>query len=100
MSFWQRLLHGGSTQLSVEQRDRVEAWRVLPEPELDRAMPLLRTLVVDVEASGLDLFRDRLIAIGALGVRDSRIMALRPGLPCSSSARASSSRTVGRPGPP
>lgn len=73
MSFWQRLLHGGSTQLSVEQRDRVEAWRVLPEPELDRAMPLLRTLVVDVEASGLDLFRDRLIAIGALGVRDSRI---------------------------
>jgi DNA polymerase-3 subunit epsilon len=73
VSFWQRLLHGGSTQLSVEQRDRVEAWRVLPEPELDRALPLLRAVVVDVEASGLDLFRDRLIAIGALGVRDSRI---------------------------
>ena len=32
--------------------------------------------------------------------RDSRIMALRPGLPCSSSARASSRRTAGRPGPP
>lgn len=73
MSFWQRLLHGGPTQLSVEQRDRVEAWRVLPEPDLDLAMPLLRSVVVDVEASGLDLFRDRLIAIGAIAIRDSRI---------------------------
>ena len=36
-------------------------------------MPLLRAIVVDVEASGLNLFRDRLIAIGAIGIRDSRI---------------------------
>ena len=73
MSFWSGLLGIGSAQLGAEQRIRLDAWRALPEPDLDLAMPLLRSVVVDVEASGLNLFRDRLIAIGAIGIRDARI---------------------------
>src|SRR5690606_14259210 len=45
-------------------------------------------------------FHSRTSRVPATGMRDSRIIALRPGLPCSSSARASSSRTVSRDGPP
>ena len=73
MSLWRRLLGIGSPRLNEEQHERLRAWRALPEPDLDLAMPLLRAVVVDVEASGLNLFRDRLIAIGAVGVRDGRI---------------------------
>ncbi len=73
MSFWSKLLGGGSARLTAAQRERLHAWRALPEPEMELAMPLLRAVVVDVEASGLNLFRDRLIAVGAVGVRDSRI---------------------------
>jgi DNA polymerase-3 subunit epsilon len=73
VSFWRNLLGIGAARLTEEQRERLRAWRALPEPDLDRAMPLLRSIVVDVEASGLDVFRDRLIAIGAIAIRDSRI---------------------------
>lgn len=73
MSFWRRLLGNGSPPLTGRQRERLHAWRDLPEPDLDLAMPLLRAVVVDVEASGLNLFRDRLIAIGAVGMHESRI---------------------------
>lgn len=73
MSFWRTLLGLGASKLSAEQQARLRAWHALPEPDLDLAMPLLRAVVVDVEASGLNLFRDRLIAIGAVGIRDSRI---------------------------
>ncbi len=73
MSFWRKLLGIGSPRLSAEQSDRLHAWRALPDPDLDLVMPLLRAIVVDVEASGLNLFRDRLIAVGAVGIRDSRI---------------------------
>jgi DNA polymerase III subunit epsilon len=73
VSFWRDLLGIGAPRLTGEQRERLRAWRALPEPDLDLAMPLLRSVVVDVEASGLDLFRDRLIAIGAVAIRDSRI---------------------------
>ncbi|MEK7436277.1 MAG: 3'-5' exonuclease [Pseudomonadota bacterium] len=73
MSFWRDLLGLGASRLSAEQQARLRAWRALPEPGLDLAMPLLRTIVADVEASGLNLFRDRLIAIGAVGIHESRI---------------------------
>jgi len=73
VSFWRRILGISPARLSEAQRDRLRTWREIPEPDLDLAMPLLRVIVVDVEASGLNLFRDRLIAIGAIGIRDSRI---------------------------
>jgi len=47
----------------------LERYHLLPEPDPAAALGTQRTLVVDVEASGLDPLRDRLISIGAVGVR-------------------------------
>lgn len=59
--------------LAPEVADDIERWRALPE--FDRRLPAGsgRWVVVDVESSGLDPSRDRLIAIGALGVVDGAI---------------------------
>lgn len=69
MSWLSRLLGGGaSTSLSPEQRARVDAWRKLPSAELSRSHLLTRYVVVDVEASGLNMVKDSLISIGAVAV--------------------------------
>jgi DNA polymerase III subunit epsilon len=67
-------------------------WRDRPAPDLGVPFAGQRALVVDVEASGLDPFRDRLISIGAVGVLggaarldDSFDVVLRQ--PCASDDR-------------
>ncbi|MCX7673502.1 MAG: 3'-5' exonuclease [Thiobacillaceae bacterium] len=52
---------------------RLKAWRALPPADLRRPHAQARYVVVDVEASGLDPDRDRLIAIGACAVVGGRI---------------------------
>jgi len=54
----------------------VEAWRALPTVAEDTLLEQTRFVVVDVETSGLDARRDRLLAIGAVAVEGGR---LRPG---------------------
>ena len=54
--------------LSREQKDRLDAWRSLPDAKSDA-----RIVVLDVETTGLDLVRDRLISVGAVGVVNGRI---------------------------
>jgi DNA polymerase-3 subunit epsilon len=49
------------------------AHRELPRPDRGAALAAQRVVVVDVEASGLDPLRDRLISIGAVAVRDGRV---------------------------
>ena len=76
MSLIERLaarLFGKEARLDAEQRRRLDAWRELAEPDLGAAHLLQRHVVVDVESSGLDIHRDRLIAIGAIAVSGSRI---------------------------
>lgn len=69
MSWLSRLLGGGSSAaLSPEQRARLDAWRKLPSVELSRSHLLTRYVVADVEASGLNMVKDSLIAIGAVAV--------------------------------
>ncbi|MFM9970433.1 MAG: 3'-5' exonuclease [Burkholderiales bacterium] len=59
--------------LPDQARTRLVAWRALPEPDLSRESINTRYVVVDVESSGLDARRDRLIALGAVAVSASRI---------------------------
>ena len=66
-------LLGRGRSLAPPQRARLDAWRALPEPDLGSAHAGQRFVVVDVESTGLDVFSDRLIAIGAVTVESSRI---------------------------
>jgi DNA polymerase III subunit epsilon len=61
-------------RLTPEQAARLAAWQALPEPDPHQALDRLRWVVVDVEASGLDMHRDHLISIGALAVQGQRII--------------------------
>lgn len=69
---WFRSLFSAPT-LTPRQMARLEAWKNLPPEPLKRGHDAARYVVVDVESTGLDLARDRLIAIGACAVRDGRI---------------------------
>lgn len=72
---WLSRLFGGaaSTALSPEQRARLDAWRNLPAADLTRSHWLTRYVVADVEASGLNMVKDSLIAIGAVAVVNGMI---------------------------
>ena len=56
-----------------EHRAALAAWQALPEAAHDLPHGRQRYVVVDVETSGLDMKRDRLIAIGAVAVQGGMI---------------------------
>ena len=72
MSWLKRLL-GRRPDLSPEVRGALDARHELPSPDLRAAHSVGSFVVVDVESSGLDVFADRLIAIGAVRVERSCI---------------------------
>ena len=72
MSWLDRLL-GAKPELSPGLAARLAAWQALPTPPLDRPLGTSRCVVVDVESSGLNMARDRLIAIGAVAVTNGQI---------------------------
>ena len=51
----------------------MDVWRALAMPDLSQPMEDVRWVVVDVESSGLNPRRDRLLSIGAVAVRSGRI---------------------------
>lgn len=59
---------GGPQALSAEALQTLERWQALAEPE--HAQPFFETryVVLNTEATGLDLDRDRLLAVGAIGI--------------------------------
>lgn len=59
--------------LTPEEAARLEAWRRRPAADLRTPLDQTRFVVVDVETTGLNLARDHLIAIGAVGVNEGRI---------------------------
>ena len=61
--------------LTAAQSDALAAWQRLPPVDLEAPHAHCRYVVVDVESSGLDLRRDRLISIGAVAVAGGRIDA-------------------------
>ena len=85
---WLSRLVGGSAaaeKLSPELKGILEKWKDAPEPDLGRPHFETRYIVLNTEASGLNLDTDRLLAIAALGVRggllspaDAMCCALEP----------------------
>ncbi len=59
--------------LSAGEKARLDAWRCLPEASRPVDLTCGRFVVVDVETTGLNLSRDKLIAIGAVAVNQGRI---------------------------
>lgn len=49
-------------------REQLAAWRTRPAPAPTTPIGAVRWVVVDVESSGLDVWRDRLISIGAVAL--------------------------------
>ncbi|MBI5938687.1 MAG: 3'-5' exonuclease [Betaproteobacteria bacterium] len=59
--------------LAPEAAARLAAWQALGKADLALPIEQGRYVVVDVESTGLNMRRDRLIAIGAVAVHDGRI---------------------------
>ena len=72
ISLFDRLLRRGAS-LEGDQREKLRAWQTLPNADLVQPQDDARYVVVDVESTGLDLNRDRLIAIGAVAMQGNRI---------------------------
>lgn len=70
---WLTDLFAARPQLSEAQAARLAAWRALPAADATLPLAQGRVVVVDVETSGLNIARDRLIAIGAVAVVNGRI---------------------------
>ena len=70
---WLTRIFGKKPELSAEQAARLAAWQALPAADLTTAADASRCVVVDVETSGLNLMKDRLIAIGAVAVGSGAI---------------------------
>lgn len=66
-------LFGSRHPLPPAQAQRLAYWRSLPSPDLRAPIETSRCVVVDVETSGLNPARDRLIAIGAVAVDGGQI---------------------------
>lgn len=67
MNWLARLLRA-APGLSARNSRALNAYRALPGPDLNQALQATRCVVVDVETSGLDPFRDSLISIGAVAI--------------------------------
>jgi DNA polymerase III subunit epsilon len=63
----------GGPKVGGAQEARLGVWRDLPEPDLRVPHAQMRYVVVDTETTGLDLRRDRVIAIGAAAVDRGRL---------------------------
>lgn len=70
---WLTKLLSRKAPLPPEARARLDRWLGLPAAPVDAAPAAARFVVADVEATGLDMRTDRLIAIGAVTVEAGRI---------------------------
>jgi DNA polymerase-3 subunit epsilon len=73
---WLARLFCPRIELPAELDRRVRAWRNQISPDENVSLAQARFIVVDVETSGLDTRKDRLLSIGAVAVEAMRV---RPG---------------------
>ncbi len=62
-----------SVSLTEAQTVRLNAWQTIPRGAAPHPLQRSRFVVVDVETSGLNLAKDKLIAIGAVAIVDGQI---------------------------
>ena len=67
-------LFGKRVSLAPEAQQRLARWQGRPESTLADPFDATRYVVVDVETTGLDMLRDRLIAIGACAVENAEVV--------------------------
>lgn len=72
MNWLTRLIHK-APPLTPGQASRLEAYRALPACDTRSPLAAQRFVVVDVESTGLNLFTDKLIAIGAAEVTQQQL---------------------------
>jgi DNA polymerase-3 subunit epsilon len=70
---WLVHLFRQKTDLPESVAERLDAWRALPAAAHDTPLERARLVVVDVETSGLDPRRDRLLSIGAVVIENMRL---------------------------
>ena len=70
---WLAKLFGRPIALAPAAAARLDRWRVVPEPDLRAPPSAARFVVADIEATGLDVQHDRMIAVGAVSVEAARI---------------------------
>ena len=70
---WFHRLFRDKAGLDPDSARHLAAWRELPSSDTGLPFADSRYVVVDVESTGLDLNKDRLIAIGAVAVTGGRI---------------------------
>lgn len=73
MNWFADLFGAKPAPLSSEQAQRLAAWQALPAADVNLPASQGRYVVVDVESSGLNVNKDRLIAIGAIAVVGGRV---------------------------
>ncbi|TVO65993.1 3'-5' exonuclease [Denitromonas ohlonensis] len=75
MTWLSRLIPGAHppVQLAPEIRARLDAWRKLPETALTAQHTETRYVIVNTEASGLDLSKDRLLSVAAIAIEGGLI---------------------------
>lgn len=75
MSWWRwfQSASRGAHVLEPDVQSVINAWREVPEPDGEVAPSAQTWCVVDVETTGLDTRRDRLLAIGAVMVESGAI---------------------------
>lgn len=71
---WLARLFRPHIELPAGYAERVERWRDLPGVSEKETLAQARFIVVDVETSGLDARKDRLLSIGACAVHAQRVL--------------------------
>jgi DNA polymerase-3 subunit epsilon len=72
---WLAHLFRPNIELTPETAERIRVWREQPAVSERMALTEARFIVVDVETSGLDMRKDRLLSIGACAVEGMRLRA-------------------------
>lgn len=75
MNWLTRLLsnRADTASLDVPQREALAQWHALPPPDLGKAHFETRYVVINTEATGLNLETDQLLAIGATGIDGTQL---------------------------